>query len=137
MTVRAQVFAVVVALVGLLGILLLVRRGRLKERFALLWLGIGAGMVGLVAARPLLDRLSQSLGIASGTTLLFLFAILFLLGLLLHLSVTFSSLEEKVRVLAEEVALQREDSPQAGAPVGEPDQREHQPDPPGEDGSDD
>ena len=60
--------------------------------------------------------------------------ILFLLGLLLHLSVTFSSLEEKVRVLAEEVALQRSDSPQAGASIEEPDQRQDEADPSGEDG---
>jgi hypothetical protein len=129
MTFRAQLFTVAVALIGLLGILFLVRRGRLKERFALLWLAIGAGMVGLVALRPLLDRLAEALGIASGTTLLFLFAILFLLGLLLHLSVTYSSLEEKVRTLTEEVALQRADSLEAGAPIEEPDEGHDEPDP--------
>lgn len=129
MTLRAQLFTVAVALLGLVGILLLVRRGRLKERFALLWLAIGAGMVGLVALRPLLDRLAEALGIASGTTLLFLFAILFLLGLLLHLSVTYSSLEEKVRMLAEEVALQRADSVEVGAPIEEPDEGHDEPDP--------
>ncbi len=122
MTVRAQVFAFLVAIAGFVVILLLVRRDRLKERFALIWLTIGVGMLALVAARPLLDRISDALGIAEGTTTLFLLAILFLLGLILHMSVTISVLEERVRTLAEEVALTRADSVEAPAPVEEADE---------------
>lgn len=132
MTPRAQIFVVVLAAVGFLGILLLVRRARLKERFALLWLTIGVGMIALVAARPLLDRIADALGIASGTTVLFLVAIFFLLGLMLHLSVTVSTLEEEVRTLAEEVALARADSLEAEAPVHQADERQDEAQPGGE-----
>jgi len=103
----AQVVVVIVAAGALLTILTLVRRGYLKERFALLWIGIGVGMVGLVVARPFLDRISEELGIASGTTTLFLLAILVLLGLVLHQSVIISGLEEKMRDIAEAIALDR------------------------------
>ncbi len=105
MSFRAQLFVLGIAVLAFGAILWLVRRGSLKERFALLWLGIGGGIFALVLVRPWLDRLSESLGIRSGTTTLFLAAILFLLGLILHLSVIISSLEEKVRDLAEAVAL--------------------------------
>jgi len=107
MTERALVFVFVLAAVVFLGILLLVRRGSLKERFAVLWIGIGAGVVVLALVRPWLDALSEFLGIRSGTTTLFLVANLALLGLLLHVSVIISRLQEKVRDLAEAVALLR------------------------------
>ncbi len=106
MTGRSQLFVAVVAALVLGAIVLLVRRGSLKERFALLWLAIGGGVLVLVLVRPWLDRVSESLGIRSGTTTLFLAAIIFLLGLILHLSVVISTLEEKVRDLAEAVALE-------------------------------
>ncbi len=123
MTVRAQVLVVAVALVALVGILWLVRRGSLKERFALIWLAIGAGLVVLVLLRPLVDRTAEWLGIEAGTTLVFVAAGLFLLGLILHLSILVSSLEEKTRDLAEAVALLRADlDDPAGRPVsGAPD----------------
>ncbi|MDH3306775.1 MAG: DUF2304 domain-containing protein [Acidimicrobiia bacterium] len=105
MTGRAQVLVVVIAVLGLVAILWLVRRRTLKERFALLWIGIGIGMVGVVAVRPWLDSLSDALGIRSGTSTLFTLAILFLLGLVLYLSIVVSALEEKIRDLAEAVAL--------------------------------
>ena len=105
MTLRAQIFALAVAVAGLVFIIWLVRRGRLKERFALLWIAIGVGMIATVAVRSLLDRSSEFLGIRAGTTLLFLLAIVFLLALILHVSVIISGLEEKVRDLAQASAL--------------------------------
>jgi len=105
MSTAAQVLVLAIAGIALVLIVWLVRRGSLKERFALVWTAIGIGMVALALLRPVLDRLSENLGIESGTTTLFLIAILFLLGLLLHLSVVASRLEEKVRDLAEAHAL--------------------------------
>jgi len=101
----AQILVLGIAGIALVLIVWLVRRGSLKERFALVWTAIGVGMVALALLRPVLDRLSENLGIESGTTTLFLIAILFLLGLVLHLSVIVSRLEEKVRDLAEAHAL--------------------------------
>lgn len=104
MSTGAQVLVFAVAL-GTLGVVIaLVRRGSLKERFAVLWLAVGAGLVVLALVRPLLDRVSDELGI-QGTTTLFLAAILFLLGLVLHLSVIVSRLEGQVRDIAEAHAL--------------------------------
>lgn len=105
MTGRAQIAVFVLAGIVFLVILALVRRGALKERFAILWTGIGIGVVVLAAVRPWLDAVSEFLGIQAGTTTLFALSTLFLLGLVLHLSIAMSRLTEQVRDVAEAVAL--------------------------------
>jgi hypothetical protein len=105
MSILAQILVVVIALSAVVVVIALVRAHRLRERYAVIWLLVAFGMTVLVVARPLLDRLSLALGISSGTTTLFLLAILGILGILLQLSVSLSALEEKVRDVAEAVAL--------------------------------
>jgi len=124
-TAAAQALVVVIALGALIVVLWMVRRGLLKERFALIWLAVGAGMVVLVLVRPLLDRLSEAIGIRSGTTTLFLLAILVILGILLQLSVSLTALEERLRDLAEAIALDRVRSPdgEPGSPIEDTDDR--------------
>jgi hypothetical protein len=80
-------------------------------------------MVVLALARPLLDQLSDVLGIKSGTTTVFLIAILVLLGIQLQLSVSVSRIEERMRDLAEAIALDDPTSPvEPGPPVEEGDE---------------
>ena len=128
MSTAAQVLVVVIALAAFATVLVLVRRRRLKERYALIWLLVGAGMVVLVLARPVLDSLSEALGIESGTTTLFLLAILVILGILLQMSISLSELEDKLRDLAEALALHTAASPRGEGipPVEEPDEGEHE-----------
>lgn len=133
MSVAAQVLTIIIALGAFFLVLFLVRRRRLKERFAVTWLVVGVGMVVLALARPLLDRLSTTLGIRSGTTTVFLIAVLVILGIQLQLSVSVSRLEERLRDLAQFVALgeptSRADARASGAeaapPVEEGDDGEH------------
>ena len=105
MSLLAQILVLVIALGALALVVALVRARRLRERYAVIWLLVAFGMTALVLARPLLDRLSVALGIQSGTTTLFLIATLAILGILLQLSVSLSALEDKVRDIAEAVAL--------------------------------
>ncbi len=105
MSLLVQILVVVIALGAVIVVIALVRARRLRERYAVIWLLVAFGMTALVIARPLLDRLSLALGIQSGTTTLFLLAILGILGVLLQLSVSLSALEEKIRDVAEAVAL--------------------------------
>jgi hypothetical protein len=62
-------------------------------------------MILLALFRPFLDKLSEALGIQSGTTTLFVIAILVILGVLLQLSIAVSRSEDKMRDLAEAIAL--------------------------------
>ena len=114
---RLEVVILVVAF-GFLGFILsLVRRRQLSEKYALLWLSIGAMGILLSIARPLLDRLSLALGISYGPSMLFLFSTIFLMAVAAHLSWEVSRLEEKTRRLAEEIALMRPRPPQAAGEV--------------------
>jgi hypothetical protein len=101
----AQFLTILIAVGAVVLIVALVRSRRLKERYALIWLLVAFGMLLLALARPLLDSLSRALGIQSGTTTLFLIATLVILGILLQLSMSLTALEEKVRDIAEAVAL--------------------------------
>jgi hypothetical protein len=105
MSTAAQFLTIVIGVAALILVLVLVRQRRLKERFAVTWLIVGGGMVVLAVARPLLDRLSESLGIRSGTTTVFLIAVLVILLIQLQLSMAVSRIEERLRDLAEAVAL--------------------------------
>lgn len=99
-----------IAVAALVLVFLLVRNHKLKERYAAIWIALAVGMVGLVIARPLLDRISDALGIQSGVSTLFLISTLVILGVLLQLSVSLTGLQEKVRDLAEMLALDKTDS---------------------------
>jgi hypothetical protein len=101
----AQALTILIAVGSVVLVVALVRSRRLKERYALIWLLVAFGMLLLALARPLLDSVSRALGIQSGTTTLFLIATLVILGILLQLSMSLTALEEKVRDIAEAVAL--------------------------------
>jgi hypothetical protein len=115
MRTRLEFFALFAALVNVVVMIELVRRRKLREKYAFLWLGVGAGGLILGVSRGLLDRLAHAVGIAYPPTLLFVFAVLFLLIVCGHLSWEVSRLEERTHILAEEIALLR--SPQTATPA--------------------
>lgn len=84
----------------------LIRRGRLKERYSLLWL-LASCVLLILSSSKGLEYLSHLLGIYYPPTALFLVAFLFLLLINLHFSVVISGLYEKNKRLAQEVALLR------------------------------
>lgn len=113
---RALIFFVVVAVAVLVGIVVLLRAGRLKEKYAVLWILIGLACLVLVALPNLLEAVAHLVGIQVASNLLFTLAILLLLGLCLQLSVQVSAQEDKIRRLAEEAAILR-----AAPPASPPD----------------
>ena len=82
-----------------------IRRGRLKERYALLWLGAAGVMLVLSAWRGLLDYVAVLLGVQYGPSLLFLAAVLFLFVILLHFSLVISEHRDKTSRLTQHLAL--------------------------------
>jgi hypothetical protein len=89
-------------------VLELIRRGRLKERYSLLWLLSGSVLLILSVSRGLLETISKLIGIYYPPSLLFLIAFVFLLLITLHFSAVISGLSEKNKRLAQEVALLRQ-----------------------------
>jgi len=97
----------------------LIRQGRLKERYSLLWLLAGGVLLVLSSSRGLLEMVSRLLGIYYPPSLLFLLAFLFLLLITRHFSVVISGLTEKNRQLAQEIALLRQEMREAIQQEGE------------------
>lgn len=87
----------------------LIRRGRLKEKYSLLWLFAGSILLVFSLSRALLEYVSRQLGIYYPPSLLFLLAFLFLLLITLHFSVVLSGLSEQNKQLAQELALLRQE----------------------------
>ena len=83
----------------------IVRRRRLSESYALLWISVAIIGVVLGLARPLVDHLSTTLGVSYGSNLVFGVVCLFLLVVAVNLSVHVSRLEQRVEQLAQELAL--------------------------------
>lgn len=100
-----QIIAIVFSLCILVGVIELIRRGMLKERYALLWLASAAILLVLSVWRELLHKISQIVGVAYPPSLLFFAAFLFLLLIVLHFSVIISNLSEKNKRLAQEVGI--------------------------------
>lgn len=87
----------------------LIRRGRLKEKYSLLWLFACGILLVLSMSRDLLEYIAHLLGVIYPPSFLFLLAFLFLLSITLHFSVVVSGLSEKNKKLAQEVALLRQE----------------------------
>lgn len=104
---RAHLFVLAVSLCSVGFILRLVRQRHLRAKYSILWLSIGMVLVGLSASPALLDRLSVLLGISYGPTTFFLGAITLLFLVVIHFSWELSRLEERSRILAEEIAILR------------------------------
>ncbi len=102
---RVAVIASAVAVVFLIVILELIRRRRLQERYALLWLLTGAVILVLAAWRDALRLVAHAVGIAYPPSALFLIASFFMLVVLLHYSTVMSALSEQNVTLAQRVAL--------------------------------
>ncbi|HSB60420.1 MAG TPA: DUF2304 domain-containing protein [Vicinamibacteria bacterium] len=105
MTAHQKIFAVLLSLIIFGMILELVRRRRLREEYATLWLLTGAAMVVLVVWERLLLGLTEMIGAVMASTTLFLFSWLFLLAIVIHYSVIISRLTTQVKNLAQELAI--------------------------------
>lgn len=91
----------------LLALFELMRRHRLREKYALIWALVAIAVITVAAAPVLLVKASEALGLEVPANLLFFGAAIVILVLTLQHSSELSRLEERTRTLAEEVALLR------------------------------
>ena len=83
----------------------MVRRRRLLERYALLWLFSAVVILGLAVWRGALEQVAHAVGIYSPPNALFFIAMGFILVLLLHFSAAVSRLADQSKVLAQRQAI--------------------------------
>jgi hypothetical protein len=101
---RIRIAAVVVTAL-LVGVVLeLVRRRRLVERYALLWMLVSVALLVLAIWNQLLTSAADLLHIEVPANFLFIAAFGVAFVLLLHFSIAISRLSEETRILAQETA---------------------------------
>jgi hypothetical protein len=116
MTTKTQIIATIAIAFLFLVVFELVRRRRLLERYALLWLGATIVLFMLAVWTGLLESLTRLVGIATPSNALFLAAFAFVLVLLLHFSLAISRLSDETKILAQQLArLDQEASERARA----------------------
>src|SRR5919204_5860167 len=101
---RVRIAAVIVTALMLGIVLELVRRRRLVERYALVWMLVTLALLVLAIWNQLLGEAARLLGIAVPSNALFIAAFAVAFVLLLHFSVITTRLSEETKILAQEVA---------------------------------
>jgi len=104
---RLTILTLVVAVMVLGLIFELLRRRRLREKYAVLWLAIAVVVFPLAAFPRIFDHIAGFVGVVSGVSLVLFLGLVMVLLICLHLSWEVSQLEEETRTLAEEIALLR------------------------------
>jgi len=100
-------FAILTSLALLTVIVYMIRKRRLREEYALLWLGVGLALIALALWYQLLEGLTRLIGAVDPTSALFIFSLLFLLILSIHFSAVNSRLKDQVKDLTQEIGLLR------------------------------
>jgi hypothetical protein len=105
METRIQIVSILVS-AGLFSVVFeLVRRRRLMERYALLWLFSTTVLLALAVWKGLLETLASAVGIFYAPSALFAVAFACILVMLLHFSLVISRLVEQNKILAQRVGL--------------------------------
>jgi hypothetical protein len=105
MQLKIQLVSIVVT-AGLFGLIFeLLRRRRLMERYAILWLFSSAVLLALAVWKGLLEKIAHAIGIYYAPSALFVIAFGFILVLLLHFSLVISRLADQNKILAQRIGL--------------------------------
>lgn len=96
---------------GLLGLLIyLIRKRKLKEEYAILWIVISVIFLVIAVFRGLIDWISQIFGIHYQPAALFIILIFCLYLLMLHFSIVTSDLRMKINTLLMKITLLEEET---------------------------
>ncbi|HEX6687165.1 MAG TPA: DUF2304 domain-containing protein [Solirubrobacterales bacterium] len=107
LTSQTRILAAVIAVAFMLMILELIRRGRLQERFSVVWFVAGLGMLAGAIFPGLLGFVADAMGVRDTNVALFSIVLLLLLGLALNFSVIMSRQAAQITRLAQERALEK------------------------------
>ncbi len=105
MTMMARILSVIVSSSMVLIILELVRRKKLKEKYAILWLVIGITILIFAFFEKALIWLARFLGIQTPINVLLFLGLIFIILMNLYFSIVISSLTEQNKKNAQKVSL--------------------------------
>jgi hypothetical protein len=104
---RIQILSIIGSVFFLLLIGRLILKGKLTEEYAVLWIVCTVVLLVLSFWRAGLEQMAAFLGVFYAPSLIFLAALFGVTIFLVHLSVVATRLEHQHRVLAQEIALLR------------------------------
>ena len=107
LTAQTRIIAAALAILFMVWILDLIRRDRLQERYSVIWLLAGLGMLAGAAFPALLELVANLMGVRDTNVALFSIVLLLLLGLALNFSVIMSRQAAQITRLAQERAIER------------------------------
>ena len=110
MTPRIRIVVLAITFICLLLIARQVRRREMRASYLLIWTALTVVTIPLIAFPRSLDTISGWLGIFYPPATIFLMAIITLFLISIHFSRQVTRLDERTRVLAEELALLRVDA---------------------------
>jgi hypothetical protein len=102
-----RILALALCTAFLVAVLVLVRRGRLREEYTPIWTIVALGTMVLSIWFDAVRLLTRAVGAWTPSSTLFFFALVFLLTVSLNYAVRLSGLSLQVKLLAQEVALLR------------------------------
>lgn len=105
MSVRLKIIMVVLLVLAMAIIVNLIRKRKLELKYALVWMLLIAGLALLVLIPGLLEGLAALLGIYSVMNLVFFVGFVFSLLLIFSLTMSLSRNSERVRKIAQKIAL--------------------------------
>lgn len=101
----ATILAISASLLTFVFVFLLLRRGVLREKYAVLWLLVSGTALVLALIPGALRAVSEALGVQTPSNLLFFVTVVLLVLVSVQLSYELSRHEMRIRRLAEEIAL--------------------------------
>lgn len=100
-----QVVLFVTSVLGLIGIVVMIRRYKLELKYALLWLFLGFVIVLISIFPKIVELISTTLEIETPVNGLFLVSILLILVILFNLTLVLSSSQNKIKSLTQELGI--------------------------------
>jgi hypothetical protein len=105
MPIRQVVFVLIISAILLLVVVELVRRRRLREEYAWVWLLAAIAAPAAVIGFPLLRKFTRLVGADEPLSILWLLSLVFLVVVNIHYSMKISQLTEQIKDLAQALAL--------------------------------
>lgn len=102
---RIQIIAICISLAFISYIAWLIVKGKLREEYAIVWVFCTALLITFSFWRNGLDVMANLMGVYSPPNLVFTALIFAIMIYLLHLSVTVSKLTDSNKILAQQIAL--------------------------------
>ena len=112
-------FAIALSVAVVVFLFFLLRRRRIREKYAAIWICLGVAVAILGAFPNLAFWLARLVGVETPVNLLFAGGFVILLGVCIQLSSSLTSIEEQTRTLTEELALLKLDISDNAAHRGE------------------